>query len=47
MYKGKRKFQTVYVDNKNGIEFLGTDVSPFPNFNNSVLTTRRNLLLHC
>ena len=27
--------------------FLGTDVSPFPNFNNSVLTTRRNLLLHC
>ena len=24
-----------------------TDVSPFPNFNNSVLTTRRNLLLHC
>ena len=26
---------------------LGTDVSPFPNFNNSVLTTRRNLLLHC
>ena len=29
------------------ISFLGTDVSPFPNFNNSVLTTRRNLLLHC
>ena len=29
------------------IPFLGTDVSPFPNFNNSVLTTRRNLLLHC
>ena len=28
-------------------ELLGTDVSPFPNFNNSVLTTRRNLLLHC
>ena len=27
--------------------FWGTDVSPFPNFNNSVLTTRRNLLLHC
>ena len=27
--------------------FLGTDVGPFPNFNNSVLTTRRNLLLHC
>ena len=29
------------------LRFLGTDVSPFPNFNNSVLTTRRNLLLHC
>ena len=29
------------------LTFLGTDVSPFPNFNNSVLTTRRNLLLHC
>ena len=29
MYKGKRKFQTVYVDNKNGIEFfyISTSVS--------------------
>ena len=27
--------------------FLGTDVSPFPNFNNSVSTTRRYSLLHC
>ena len=26
--------------------FLGTDVSPFPNFNNSVSTTRRYSLLH-
>ena len=26
MFKGKRKFQTVYVDNKNGIEF-STSVS--------------------
>ena len=40
------------ICNENGcvedeFHFLGTDVSPFPNFNNSVLTTRRNLLLHC
>ena len=38
---GSRKFR------KGEGSFLGTDVSLFPNFNNSVLTTRRNLLLHC
>ena len=33
--------------NADFISFLGTDVSPFPNFNNSVSTTRRYSLLHC
>ena len=36
-----------FAGTENVIWFLGTVVSPFPNFNNSVLTTRRNLLLHC
>ena len=40
-------YKNVWVHFSKAIHFLGTDVSPFPNFNNSVLTTRRNLLLHC